>query len=151
MDNIKAVVAQQLHTAVISVTAIGKGATATAFGVEIEAAPYKLVVKTGEYAELLYREKETLDFLASKVHYKVPKTYFYVHDGDKAYLGMEYIEGTNGANRKILLLRNRNQLANCIVDGLLNMQSVKNDNSGRLITPNTILGKNTIRTSLKTS
>lgn len=130
MDTIKAVVEQQLHTAVISVTDIGKGATATAFCVETETAHCKLVVKTGKYAELLCREKEMLNFLASKVDYKVPKTYFYVHDGNRAYLGMEYIEGTNGANRKILLLRNKKQLANCIVDGLLDMQSVKNDKFG---------------------
>lgn len=30
-----------------------------------------------------------LNFLSSKVHYKVPKTYFYVNDTDVAHLGME--------------------------------------------------------------
>lgn len=89
MNNIKAVVEQQLNNAVISVTDIGKGATAAAFCVETETEPYKLVVKTGKYAELLCREKDMLNFLSSKVHYKVPKTYFYVNDTDVAYLGME--------------------------------------------------------------
>lgn len=130
MNNIKNIVEQQLNTTVISVTDIGKGATATAFCVETETAPYKLVVKTGKYTELLCREKEMLNFLASKVHYKVPKTYFFINDGDTAYLGMEYIEGTNGANRKILFLRDKKQLANCIVDGLLDMQNVTNNKFG---------------------
>lgn len=130
MNNIKAVVEQQLNNAVISVTDIGKGATAAAFCVETETEPYKLVVKTGKYAELLCREKDMLNFLSSKVHYKVPKTYFYVNDTDVAYLGMEYIEGTNGANSKILFLRNKRQLANRIIDGLIDMQSVTNDKFG---------------------
>ena len=33
--------------------------------------------------------KDMLNFLSSKVHYKVPKTYFYVNGTDVAYLGME--------------------------------------------------------------
>lgn len=33
--------------------------------------------------------KDMLNFLSSKVHYKVPKTYFYINDTDVAYLGME--------------------------------------------------------------
>lgn len=60
----------------------------------------------------------------------MPKTYFYVNDTDVAYLGMEYIEGTNGTNSKILFLRNKRQLANRIIDGLIDMQSVTNDKFG---------------------
>lgn len=130
MQQIQAIVTKQLQTSVISVREIGKGATATAYCVETKTAPYKLVVKTGKFPALLCREKEMLDFLSAKVHYKVPKTYFYVQNGNTAYLGMEYIEGTNGAKSKILFLRNKKRLANCIVDGLIDMQNIKNDKFG---------------------
>lgn len=132
---IKDIVEAEMQTTVQSVSAIGSGATATAYQVEISAPPQKVVVKVGKYIDLLVKEKKSLDFLASRVHYKVPKTYFVTQDGDLAFLALEHIEGLSGANRKILFLRDKKYLADNVIDCLLDMQSVHNDKFGAFENP----------------
>lgn len=127
---IRQIVENELNTTVQSITLIGSGATATAYSVELSTEPYKIVVKTGKYTELLYKEKEMLDFLASKVSYKVPDTYFIVNDGDVAFIGMELLEGINVGNKKVLFLKNKKHLADNIIDCFENMQSIHNDKFG---------------------
>lgn len=132
---IKDIVEAEMQTTVQSVSAIGNGATATAYQVEISTPPQKVVVKVGKYIDLLIKEKKSLDFLASRVHYKVPKTYFVTQNGDLAFLAMEHIEGLSGANRKILFLRDKKHLADNVIDCLLDMQSVHNDKFGAFENP----------------
>ena len=129
-NRIKQIVESQLNTTVITVTRLGNGATATAYSVDISDEPYKIVVKTGIYTELLYEEKKMLDFLSSKVNLKIPSTYFYVNDGENGFLGMEFIDGICGNDRKICWLRDKKHLANNIIDCFENMQSVHNDKFG---------------------
>lgn len=129
-DRIKQIVEKEMNTAIKSVTEIGNGATALCYCAEISNEPYKIVVKAGKYTDLLCQEKEMLDFLASKVSYKIPKTYFYANDGEFAFLGMELLEGTNGGNKKVLFLKNKKHLADNIIDCFENMQSVHNDKFG---------------------
>ncbi len=129
-DKIKQIVEEELNTQVLSITDIGSGATATAYFVEIADKPYKIVVKAGKYIDLLCKEKEMLDFLASKVNYKVPNTYFFINNGELAFLGMEFIAGISGSNKQILFLKNKKHLANNIIDCFENMQNVNNDKFG---------------------
>lgn len=129
-DRILQIVEKEMSTTVKSVAEIGSGATASAYLVDINDNPYKLVVKAGKYIDLLCEEKKMLDFLASKVSFKIPDTYFYVNDGEIAFLGMELLEGINGGDKKILFLKDKKHLANNIVDCFENMQSVSNDKFG---------------------
>ena len=129
-DRIQQIVENEMNTTVKSVSEIGNGATALAYLVEISDKPYKIVVKSGKYTDLLFKEKEMLDFLSEKVNYKIPDTYFYFNDGEVAFLGMEFLEGINGGNKKVLYLKNKKHLANNIIDCFENMQSIHNDKFG---------------------
>lgn len=129
-DRIQQIIENEMNTTVKSVAEIGSGATASAYLIEINDNPYKLVVKAGKYTDLLCEEKKMLDFLASKVSFKIPDTYFYVNDGEFAFLGMELLNGINGGNKKVLFLQDKKHLANNIVDCFENMQSVRNDKFG---------------------
>lgn len=129
-DRIKHIVESQLNTNVKAVTRLGNGATATAYSVDISDEPYKIVVKTGTYTELLFQEKKMLDFLSSKVNFKIPCTYFYVNDRENGFLGMEFINGICGNDKKIRRIKNKKHLANNIIDCFENMQSVHNDKFG---------------------
>lgn len=129
-DRVKHIVEDEMQAAVQSVSAIGNGATATAYQVYLSTPPHKMVVKVGKYIDLLKKEKKSLDFLASKVHYKVPKTYFVTQDGDLAFLAMEHIEGLGGASQKALFLRNKKHLADNVIDCFMDMQSVHNEKFG---------------------
>ncbi len=134
-DRIKRIVETEIQTTVQSISVIGKGATATAYQVYLSTPPHKVVVKVGKYIDLLLKEKKSLDFLASKVHYKVPKTYFVTQDGDLAFLAMEHIEGLGGANAKVLFLRNKKHLADHVINCFMDMQSVQNDKFGAFENP----------------
>lgn len=129
-NRIKQIVESQLNTTVNAVTRLGNGATATAYSVEISDEPYKIVVKTGIYTNLLCEEKKMLDFLSSKVNFKIPSTYFYVNDNKTGFLAMEFIDGICGNDKKIRWLRDKKHLANNIIDCFENMQSVHNDKFG---------------------
>lgn len=130
LDRIKHIVENQLNTTVNAVTRLGNGATATAYSVDISDEPYKIVVKTGAYTELLFEEKKMLDFLSSKVNFKIPYTFFYVNDDEKGFLGMEFINGICGNDKKIRRIKNKKHLANNIIDCFENMQSVHNNKFG---------------------
>ena len=129
-DRIKLIVESQLNISVKSVSRLGNGATATAYSVEAFDEPYKIVVKTGKYTELLCEEKKMLDFLASKVNFKIPKTYFYVNDNETGFLGMEFINGICGNDKKIRRIKHKKHLADNIIDCFENMQSIHNDKFG---------------------
>lgn len=129
-DKIKQIVEEKLNTQVSCITEIGSGATATAYSVEITGKPYKIVVKSGKYTELLFEEKKMLDFLASKVNFKIPETYFYVDDSETGFLGMEFIDGICGNSKKIRHIKNKKHLSNNIIDCFENMESIHNDKFG---------------------
>ena len=129
-DRIKLIVENQLNTSVKTVSRLGNGATATAYSVEITDKPYKIVVKTGKYTDLLFEEKKTLDFLGEKVDFKIPHTYFYVNENETGFLGMEFVDGICGNDKKIRHIKNKKHLANNIIDCFENMQSIHNDKFG---------------------
>lgn len=129
-DLIQKIVEREMHTTVKSVTEIGNGATACAYLVEIDDKPYKIVVKAGKYTDLLCEEKKMLDFLNTKVSYKIPDTYFYMNDGEFAFLGMEFLEGINGGSKKVLHLKDKKHLSDNIIDCFENMQNIHNNKFG---------------------
>ncbi len=129
-NRIQQIVENKLNTTVKSVAEIGSGATASAYSVEISTEPYKIIVKAGKYTDLLCKEKEMLDFLASKVSYKIPDTYFYINDNNIAFLGMELLKGINGGNKKVIFLKDKKHLSNNIINCFENMQSIQNNKFG---------------------
>ena len=129
-DEILKIVEREMNTAVKTVTEIGNGATASAYLVEIIDKPYKIVVKAGKYIDLLCEERKMLDFLGEKVNFKIPCTYFYANEDKKGFLGMEFLEGINGGNKKVLRIKNKKHLADNIIDCFENMQSIHNDKFG---------------------
>ncbi len=133
MDNIKSVVENQLHTKVIAVSPIGKGASGSVYCVTTKNEPYKLAVKVGNDFDMLLEEKEMLDFLSEKVDFKVPKPFFLCKDDDKSYLGLEFIDGENG--KKIPMICNKKKLSDNIIAAFVNMQAVKNDKFGKYNNP----------------
>ncbi len=129
-DEILKIVEREMNTAVKTVTEIGNGATASAYLVEIIDKPYKIVVKAGKYIDLLCEERKMLDFLGEKVNFKIPCTYFYANEDKTGFLGMEFLEGINGGNKKVLRIKNKKHLADNIIDCFENMQNIHNDKFG---------------------
>ncbi len=130
MDNIKAIVEQQLNTVVTNVSPIGNGATATCYYVETVNPPFKLVVKNSKYFELMYEEKNMNDFLRKNVSFKIPETYFITEKDSVSYLGMEFIEGTSGRILKLRNIKDKKHLADNIINCFIDMQNIHNDKFG---------------------
>lgn len=129
-DVILKIVEREMNTSVKTFTEIGNGATASAYLVEIIDKPYKIVVKAGKYIDLLCEERKMLDFLGEKVNFKIPCTYFYANEGKTGFLGMDFLEGINGGNKKVLRIKNKKHLADNIIDCFENMQNIHNDKFG---------------------
>ncbi len=133
MDTIKSISENQMNQKVISVNSAGKGASGSVYCVETEEEPYKLAVKVGDNYELLKEEQKMLEFLKDKVSFKVPKPYFICTEGNKSYLGLEFIEGKSG--KKIPLFCNRSKLSDNVISAFMNMQEVKNNKFGKYNNP----------------
>ena len=134
-DLIKSVVEKQMHTTVSKIRAVGKGASGSVYLVKITTKPYEIAVKTSKFYDAIRKEKDMLDFLSSKVSYKVLKTYFIYRENDTVYLGMDYIKGMSGKSKYLAFVPSRKRLRNSIIDALMNAQSVHNDKFGKYDNP----------------
>ena len=101
MENIKAIVEEQLNTTVTNVSAVGNGGTASCYCVEITSSPFRLVVKTSKYFELMCEEMKMNEFLRNNVSFKIPETYFITEKNSVSYLGIEFIYGASGKELKL--------------------------------------------------
>lgn len=135
MNNIKAIVEEQLNTTVININPVGNGNTASCYCVEITDSPFKLIIKTSKHYELTCEEKEMNDFLRQKVNFKIPETYFLTEKYGISYLAMEHINGESGRILKLKNIKNKEHLANNIIDCFIDMQSVHNDKFGYFENP----------------
>lgn len=136
MDNIKTIVESELNKTVKSVAPIGNGNTASCYCVEIVEHPFKLVIKTSKHYKLTCEEMEMNKFLQNNVSFKIPRTYFLVEKDNISYLCMEFIAGASGRTLKTKQIKNKNHLANNIIDCFIDMQSVHNDKFGAVENPN---------------
>ncbi len=132
MENIKSIVESQLNTTVTNVVPVGNGHIASCYCVEITDSPFKLVVKTSIHYELTCEEKKMNDFLRENVNFKIPKTYFLTAKNGISYLGIEFIDGESGRTLKLKRIKDKNHLANNIIDCL---QGVHNDKFGSYENP----------------
>lgn len=119
----------------LSLTPLGKGATASAFLAELSDEPKQLAVKISRHKVLLIREKEMLDFLSPRTCYKVPKTYFYGDFGENAVLAMEYISGVGGNSKKLLFMPGKSELAEDILQKFKNTTAVHGEKFGKFDKP----------------
>lgn len=132
---IKDIVQKQMKTKVIKIYSIGKGASGSVYCAEISTKPYKIAIKMSKHFEAMQREKDMLEFLSSKVSYKVPQVYFIYRHSSITYLGMEHIEGISGKSSKIHFVPNKMNLANNIIDAFMNTQSFHNGKFGKFDNP----------------
>ena len=95
-NTIKSIVEKQLNTKVKSVRECGKGASGSVYKVKITNAPFVLAIKSSKFHENLIKEKNMLDYLSSRVSYRVPKTYFLCKENDMSFLAMDFIRGISG-------------------------------------------------------
>lgn len=135
MNNIKAIVEEQLNTTVININPVGNGNTASCYCVDTNDSPYKLLIKTSKHYKLTYEEKKMNDFLRQRVNFKIPKTYFIAEKDGISYLAMEYVNGASGRTLKFKQIKDKPHLANNIIDCFIDMQSVHNDKFGYFENP----------------
>lgn len=134
-DLIKSVVEKQMNTKVKQIRAVGKGASGSVYLVKITSAPYQIAIKTSKFYDAICKERKMLDFLSSRVSYRVPKTYFLYQENDIVFLGMDYIKGMSGKSKYIVLVPSRKRLKNSIIDALMKAQSVHNAKFGKYDNP----------------
>ncbi len=134
-EKIKSVVEKQMNTKVRKIRSVGKGASGSVYFVKITGEPYELAVKTSKLYDTVLKEKKMLDFLASKVTYRVPHTYFLCQEADTVFFGMEYIRGMSGKSKFIKFIPSRKHLKDSIINAFMNTQSVHNDKFGKYDNP----------------
>ena len=134
-DLIKSVVEKQMNTKVKQIRSVGKGASGSVYLVKIKTEPFKIAVKTSKYYDAVCKERDMLDFISTKVSYKIPKTYFLYSENDTVYLGMSYIKGMSGKSKYLAFVPSKKRLRNSIIDALMNAQSVHNDKFGKYDNP----------------
>ena len=135
MDYLMSIVEKEMNTNVKSVYPIGSGATASCYCVEVFDFPFKIVVKTSPYYELMLEEMKMNNFIRERVHFKIPETYFIAKNDNMTYLGMGYIEGVSGRVLRLNQIKDKKHLADNILKCFINMQNVTNDKYGSYESP----------------
>lgn len=128
---IEKAVHDNMGTRLLTLTPIGKGATASAFLAKTTDETKQLAVKISRHKELLQREKEMLDFLSPRTCYKVPETYFLCDCGESAVLAMEYINGVGGNSKKLLFMPGKSDLAGDIIRKFKDTTAVHGEKFGK--------------------
>ncbi len=128
--NIKLLIEKNLNCKAMEISETGSGASSVVFKVTLDDAPYSIAVKVSDCPQLLFDEFKRIKFISSKVNCKLPKLYFVDALEGKAFLGMEWIEGSELSEKMLFLKKNKKKLANEIVDNLLKIHTVKNDKYG---------------------
>ncbi len=127
------IIEKNMNVKVLSVSSVGKGASGAVFCAETENEPCKIAVKVGNDFQMLYDEKNMLEFLSERVSFKVPKPYFVCREGKKAYLALEFIEGESG--KRLPLICNKKKLSDSVIDAFMSMQKITNTKFGKYDNP----------------
>ncbi|MHA6532184.1 phosphotransferase [Paenibacillus sp. BAC0078] len=125
--NINELVKAEFHAALGSIKDIGGGFYGRVFLVEMDAPPYRLVIKVYNRTGLNTREQAQLTTLGEYSTLPMPRVYFVHHKSDKVpldVLGMEYIEGINAGEIYDMPEENRKRIADQIIDNLIAYHSV---------------------------
>lgn len=138
MDNnfeiIQKAIRKYLDCELTELSLLGSGANGSVYYCKVSESPHVLAIKVTNYAEMLQKEVDTINFINERVDIKLPKIYFYhISDEeiDKNIMGMSYIDGV-GANKINWLFKGekRKQFAKAVIDNFLNLQQVTNDTYG---------------------
>lgn len=121
---------EKLNCKVLEISEIGRDASGSVYKVRLDAEPYCIAVKTSDYPKLITDEYNRIQFISSRVECKLPKLYFAEELNGKGVLGMELIDGAEASAKALIFKRNKEKLANEIVDNLIKIHSVHNDKYG---------------------
>lgn len=132
---IKKAIQENMGKRLLTLSPLGKGATASAFLVETEGETKQLAVKISRHKELLQQEKEMLDFLSPRTCYKVPETYFLCDCSENSVLAMEYISGVSGNSKKLLFMPGKEHLAQDILQKFKATTEVHGEKYGKFDHP----------------
>ena len=124
------IVEEKYNCNVTDISLIGKGASGSVFKLKTDKYPFNIAVKTSNYPELLRDEYERIRFISDKVDCKLPKLFFFETFENKGFLGMELIDGVEASKKVLWFRRNKDKLANEIVDNLIKIHSFHNDKFG---------------------
>ena len=114
----------------ISISLLGKGATASVYKVEVSDNPYTIAVKHSKNSKLLKQEYNQIKFINDRVECKLPHLYHYgeLEDGS-AIMIMEYFDGVSASKVK-RIGKALPILTDMVIDNLIKIQSIHNDKYG---------------------
>lgn len=113
---------------------LGSGANGNVYYCKVSEFPYTLALKVTDYAEMLQKEVDTINFINERVDIKLPKIFFcHIKDQeiDKNIMGMSYIDGV-GADKLnwIFKGKKKKEFTKSVIDNFLKLQQVTNDKYG---------------------
>lgn len=114
----------------LSISAVGKGASACVYKVGIEREPYFIAVKYSSNANLLKQEYEQIQFINDRIDCKLPHLYHFGECGNgSAVMIMELFDGISADAIKHIRKASK-VLPDMVVDNLLKIHTVHNDKFG---------------------
>lgn len=137
---VTAIVESEINCKALNCYKTGAGANGSVYKIAIDIPPYTVAVKSAKNGSMLIKEKEYTEFILSKADIPMPRTLFMKINSDedqKSYMGMEFLDGVN-ANEQKLLLRGRRakaRLRDSVIENLEKLQSVKGDKYGSFDSP----------------
>ncbi len=129
-NDIVNLVEDKLNCKVLDINIIGKGASGSVYKVKLDKSPNYIALKTSYYPKLILEEYNRIKFISEKVDCKLPELYFVEEHNGQGFLGMELIQGVEASMKSLIFKKNKNKLANEIVDNLINIHTVHNDMYG---------------------
>lgn len=135
MDNLMSTVEKEMNSRIKNIYPVGNGATASCYCVELFDYPFRILVKTSQYYELMLEELKMNQFIRERVHFNVPETYFISRNNNTTYLGMEFIEGISGRALRLSQIKDKKQLADNIINCFVDMNGVTNSKFGSYDNP----------------
>lgn len=114
----------------VGISALGKGASACVYKVEIDKSPFVIAIKCSDNPELLKQEYEQIKFISDRVDCKLPRLYhFGICPDGTAVMIMEHFSGVSASNLK-KIGKAKQILPDMIVDNLIKIHTVHNDKFG---------------------
>lgn len=114
----------------VGISALGQGASACVYKVEIDESPFVVAVKCSDNPELLKQEYEQIKFISDRVDCKLPRLYhFGICPDGTAVMIMEHFSGVSASNLK-KIAKAKQILPDMIVDNLIKIHTVHNDKFG---------------------
>lgn len=135
--NLRRIISEKYSKKIVKLTEVGQGAVGKVYLVELENDTRKFAVKYTAHKSLMEYEVNSIEFISSKVDFKLPKIYSTYSDDSVNIIIMEYIDGINANNYKFTKVSKemKTRFANEVIDNLLRLQEVKHNKFGEAYNP----------------